>query len=377
MKVAIINFTFAKKTGIEILADNIMQQIDKIDKVNDYVLIVNEQVQDFYKMTPRISKKVVTKMASSQMLKTIWLLVIYPIYSLIKGIDITIVMSGTSNFSLSPFTRNIVFIADLGEYYIENKYDRKRMIYRKYLTLPANKLMADLFIAISHSTEKAIMEKLKVSGEKIKLIYCGTDERIQKYDKHIARKKIGGRYDVKDTSNIIITIGRIDPIGKNLINLIRAAEILKNKNKDFHLFLLGGESSYSDTDLVPREIQRRQLSGYVTMTGYVDVDTLNDFYNASDMLVFPSIHEGFGLPLLEAVKCEVPVTCSDIDVFHEVGDDAVLYFDPHDPDDIADKMALLLSDTSLKETLILKGKKRFPKFTWEESAKELIKILQQ
>jgi glycosyltransferase involved in cell wall biosynthesis len=95
------------------------------------------------------------------------------------------------------------------------------------------------------------------------------------------------------------------------------------------------------------------------------------------MLVFPSIHEGFGLPLLEAMKCEVPVTCSDIDVFHEVGDDAVLYFDPHDPDDIADKMALLLSDTSLKETLILKGKKRFPKFTWEESAKELIKILQQ
>ena len=133
-------------------------------------------------------------MARSQVLKTLWLLFVYPIYSLIKGIDITIVFSGTSNFSLSPFTKNIVFIADLGEFYIKNKYDKKRMIYRKYVTLPINKIMADIFIAISQSTQEAIVDKLNITREKIKLIYCGADDKIQKHNKNNARNKIIEKY---------------------------------------------------------------------------------------------------------------------------------------------------------------------------------------
>lgn len=375
MKIALINFGYNKKTGIEILADNMMQQIDRIDNENQYILIVNEFVQDFYINTPRISKKVVTKMARTQILKTLWLLFIYPIYSLIKGIDITVVFSGTSNFSISPFTKNIVFIADLGEFYIKNKYDRKRMIYRKYLTLPINKIMADFFIAISQSTQAAIVEKLNISKGKIKLIYCGTDNRIQKYDKNNARKKIVNQYNIKESDKIIITIGRIDPIGKNLINLIKAMDILRSNHENFHLFLIGGESSYSDPYQVPQEIKKLNMDKYITMTGYIDVDALNDFYNASDLLVFPSVHEGFGLPLVEAMKCELPVACSDIDVFHEVGDDAVLYFDPYDTSDIAEKIELIFNDESLRKQLIAKGKKRYSIFTWERSAKELIKLL--
>lgn len=375
MKIALINFGYSKKTGIEILADNIMQQIDRIDNKNQYILIVNEFVQDFYTNIPIISKKVVTKMARSQILKTLWLLFIYPIYSLIKGIDITIVFSGTSNFSLSPFTKNIVFIADLGEFYIENKYDRKRMIYRKYLTLPINKIMADLFIAISQSTQAAIVDKLNIPKEKIKLIYCGADDKIQKNNKNNARNRIIKKYKINRTSKIIITIGRIDPVGKNLIRLIEAMEIIYKKNNDYHLFLIGGESSYSNPTLVPLEIENRQLNNCITMTGYIDVNTLNDFYNAADLLVFPSVHEGFGLPLVEAMKCELPAACSNIQVFHEVGDDAVLYFDPYDAADIAEKIALVLNNEDLRDQLIAKGKKRYTIFTWENSAKELIKLL--
>jgi len=93
MKIALISFGYNKKTGIEILADNIMQQIYRIDNGNQYILIVNEFVQDFFKGAPGISKKVVKKMARSQVLKTLWLLFVYPIYSLAKGIDITIIFS--------------------------------------------------------------------------------------------------------------------------------------------------------------------------------------------------------------------------------------------------------------------------------------------
>ena len=375
MKIALISFGYNKKTGIEILADNIMQQIYRIDNGNQYILIVNEFVQDFFKGAPGISKKVVKKMARSQVLKTLWLLFVYPIYSLAKGIDITIIFSGTSNFSLSPFTKNIVFIADLGEFYIKNKYDKKRMIYRKYVTLPINKIMADLFIAISKSTQEAIADKLNIDKEKIKLIYCGADDNIQKQNKNNARNKIIEKYGINNSSKIIITIGRIDPVGKNLIRLIEAMDLICRGKSDCHLFLIGGESNYSDASLVPGEIEKRGLNKHVTMTGYIDVSVLNDFYNAADLLVFPSVYEGFGLPLVEAMKCELPVACSDIQVFHEVGNDAVLYFDPYNAADIAEKIALMFSDDDLREQLIAKGKKRYPFFTWENSARELIKLL--
>jgi glycosyltransferase involved in cell wall biosynthesis len=375
MTIAFINFGYNKRTGIETLADNIMRQIDKIDKENEYILIVNEFAQDIYQSSSRISKKIVKKMASTQILRTLWLLFVYPIYSLIKGIDVTIVFSGASNFSISPFTKNIVFIADLGEFYIKDKYDIKRMFYRKYLALPINRVMADHFIAISQSTQKAIVDKLHINNKKIRLIYCGTDDRIQKYSATNARKKIAEKYPFTISDKIIITIGRIDPVGKNLIRLIDAIDILRKTHEDFHLFLIGGKSNYSDPDIVPKEIAKRNLDNYITLTGYVDVNELNDFYNASDLLVFPSVYEGFGLPLIEAMKCELPVACSNIDVFHEIGDDAVLFFNPYDAGDIAEKIALGLTDESLRKQLVSKGEKRYPVFTWENSASELLKLL--
>ncbi len=377
MKIAFINFSYNQKTGIEVFAENIMRQLEKLDKENEYILFVNEAAQGFYESTSRISRNVVRKMARTQILKTLWLMFMYPVYSLIRGIDITIVLSGTSNFSLSPFTKNIVFLHDLGEFYIKAKYDRKRMIYRKFLTLPINKIMANLFIAVSQSTKKAIIEKLNVPERKINLIYCGTDDRIKKSDKSDARAKLVAKYNIRASDKIIITIGRIDPVGKNLIKLIDAADILRSSYEKFHLFLIGGGSNYSDPYLVPGYIKERNLSDYITLTGYISDDVLNDFYNAADLLVFPSIYEGFGIPLVEAMKCELPVACSDIDVFHEVGDDAVLYFDPYDASDIAEKISSVFNNEALRGQLIAKGRRRYPVFTWENSARKLINILRQ
>ena len=376
MKIALISFGYNRRTGIETLVDNIMRQIDNIDKENEYILIVNEFAQEIYQSTSRISKKVVKKMARTQILRTLWLLFVYPVYSLIKGIDVTIIFSGASNFSISPFTKNIVYFHDLGEFAIKDKYDFKRLIYRKYLSIPINKLFGNVFVAVSKSTKLDVVKKLKIDENKVRLIYNGADECIKRQDKDYSRNRIVQKYKIKYSDKIIITIGRIDPIGKNLLKLIEAIDIFRRNYKDFHLFLIGGESNYSDPLIVPEEIEKRNLGNYITLTGYVDINELNDFYNASDLLVFPSVYEGFGLPLIEAMKCDLPVACSDIDVFHEVGDDAVLFFDPYDSADIAKNMALALNDESLRKQLIVKGQKRYPIFTWDNSVKKLLEILQ-
>lgn len=372
MKIALINFTYGKKTGIENVADNIIQQIDKLDIDNEYILFVNKLAQDFY-ITHRILKKEI-KIANKQILKTLWLLFVYPFYSFIKGFDITIIFSGTSNFSLSPSTKNIIYIHDLGELFIKDKYDKKRMFYRKYVTLPINKIFGSIFIAVSKSTRKAIIEKLKIDSKKVELIYNGSEDRVTKLNRTDARKKIVNKYGIKDTDKLIVTVGRIDPIGKNLIKLIDAINVLAVKYKDFHVFLVG-DSNFSNSFMVPEKIEYMDLKKHITLTGYVDLDELNIFYNASDLLVFPSVHEGFGLPLVEAMKCDLPIACSDIEVFHEVAGNAAIYFDPFNSDDIAEKIALVLNEKTVREKLIENGRNRHSVFSWETSAKELMKIL--
>jgi glycosyltransferase involved in cell wall biosynthesis len=370
MNIAIINFTYGKKTGIENVADNIVRQLDKIDQTNRYFFFINNHVKNYYEGYSRIQKKVV-KLATRRIVKTIWLLCVYPFYALIKGIDITIIFNCSSNFALSPFTKNIVYVHDLGELIIENKYDSARMIYRKYVSLPVNRLFGDIFIVVSKFTQRNVIEKLKIDEKKVKLIYNGTDDRIKKVDKGYARKRIIEKYGINDSAKILITTGRIDPVGKNLLKLIEAADIIGKSGRDFHLFLIG-ESHFPNAHLVPAEIQKRRLTGFITLPGYIETDELNLFYNAADALVFPSIYEGFGLPLLEAMKCDLPVTCSDIEVFHEVADDAALYFDPNDAQDMANCITVVLSNPDIRNRLIKKGNERRSLFSWHNSAKQLL-----
>lgn len=373
MKIALINFTYNKKSGIENVADNTLRQIDNVDAENNYILFVNEAAKDYYTASSRIEKKVV-KMATRQIIKTIWLICIYPLYALIKGIDITIIFNCSSNFALSPFTKNIIYVHDLGELIVENKYNTVRMIYRKYLSLPVNKMFGDIFIVVSKVTQHDVIEKLKIDEKRVRLIYNGTDDRIKKLDRERARKKITEKYGIKDSAKIVITTGRIDPVGKNLIKLIEAADIIGKTGRNFHLFLIG-ESNFPNSYLVPAEIEKRRLTGLITLPGYVETDEINLFYNAADALVFPSIYEGFGLPLLEAMKCDLPVTCSDIEVFHEVADNAALYFDPDDAHDMADKISMVLDDGDLRSRLVERGRRKTSQFTWEHSVKELMDVL--
>ena len=161
--IAIISFGYDRFFGVENVTYNLIQQITKLDKKNKYLLFVNEHVQGLYSSSDNIKKIIVKKMASTQILKTLWLILFYPLISFIKRINITLVINGSNNFSLSPFTKNIIYIHDLGDLYIKNKYDIKRMLYRKYLALPINKFKGDIFVAISKATKKTIVEKLKKS----------------------------------------------------------------------------------------------------------------------------------------------------------------------------------------------------------------------
>ena len=104
--------------------------------------------------------------------------------------------------------------------------------------------------------------------------------------------------------------------------------------------------------------------------GFISDKELAKVYNLASLFVFPSFYEGFGLPPLEAMACGTPVVCSNASSLPEVGGDAVLYCNPHDTDDIKDKIAMVLQDKELQKEMIDKGLQQAKKFSWEKSAQE-------
>jgi glycosyltransferase involved in cell wall biosynthesis len=123
--------------------------------------------------------------------------------------------------------------------------------------------------------------------------------------------------------------------------------------------------------------QAKLLGNRVTFTGYVADDDLPALYALADLLVMPSLYEGFGLPVLEAMSCGTPTACSNVSSLPEIAGDAALLFDPHDERAIAHAIAQGLSDTALRAALRARGLARAARFTWQRAAQQTFAVYQQ
>lgn len=178
------------------------------------------------------------------------------------------------------------------------------------------------------------------------------------------------------TSKFILHVGTQEK-RKNLVRLIEAFKLLRLAgHTDYSLVLVGQPSPKMDMDdstAIQEAIDRLDLRKYVIMPGYASDNDLAYFYKHARIYTFPSINEGFGLPVLEAFHHKLPVIVANNTCLPEVGGDAVLCFDPFNTEDISRKMKDLIEDEKLRSELIRKGTERLKLFSWEKNAEELIK----
>lgn len=162
-----------------------------------------------------------------------------------------------------------------------------------------------------------------------------------------------------------------------MVRLIEAFNLLRiDGHHDYSLILVGQPSPNNDMDdneAIYEKIKKLGLQNDVITSGYASDNELSYFYKYAEMYVFPSINEGFGLPVLEAFHHNLPVIVSDNTCLPEVGGDAVLCFNPFDIEDIYLKMKTIIENPDLKFELIKKGNERLKLFSWNKIAGELIK----
>lgn len=229
-------------------------------------------------------------------------------------------------------------------------------------------------IAVSHKTKDDIVHFLRVSPHKISVIYEAASENFIVLPKEYASQKISdckNQYAI--TGDYLLYTG-VWRSHKNLINLLRAFSLLKNKYAFAgQLVITGKEDPYYPE--VRATVASLQLTNAVRFTGLVSEENLVTLFNGALAYVLPSLYEGFGLPILEAFACGIPVACSWSSCLPEIaGEGNALLFDPHDPTDIAKKLSLLVASSELRSTLRERGLIRNKDFSWAKMARETLQL---
>jgi glycosyltransferase involved in cell wall biosynthesis len=236
------------------------------------------------------------------------------------------------------------------------------------LNLAARK--ARHIITVSEYTRAQIVERLHVPAWKVSAILCGVDDQFVPRDREPALREISIALGIREP--YLLYVGNLKR-HKNVGALLKAFALLGARQRMPQRLLLLGNDAQGKRE-VEEESARLGIRDRVNLVPHVERGLLAKLYAAADALVMPSTLEGFGLPVLEAMACGTPVVCSQAASLPEVGGDAVLYFDPQSPEDLAGAIERVLGSAELRETLRAKGLKRAARFTWSESVKQHLEV---
>lgn len=234
-------------------------------------------------------------------------------------------------------------------------------------------------LTISDSSKNDIINEYHVPEEKVVTIYPGIKEITTLEPRVFGMNQLKAKYSLSD--HYLLFVGTLQP-RKNIVRLIEAfAKVLKNPEiapetrKALQLVIIGKRGWLYEEILAAPE--KYGVSEQVKFLEGIQDDELNIFYKHALAYVLPSLYEGFGLPVLEAMQRGCPVITSNISSLPEAGGDAALYVDPKDVDDISEKMALIITDKKMRNELIENGKKQVLKFSWKKAAKETLEVLEK
>lgn len=228
----------------------------------------------------------------------------------------------------------------------------------------------DHIIADSQATKNDIIDLFAVDENKISVVYLGIDQSFIDILPNQEDKSILKKYNID--LNYILSVCTVEP-RKNIYRTLKAYEIFRKRYKEKIKLVLVGKLGWKYESLL-QAIKESKFSDDIIITGYVLDEDLPILYRNAEVFMYPSLYEGFGLPVLESMTCETPVITSNISSLSEVGGDSVMYCDPYDIESIVCAIEEVLTKPSLQKELREKGKNRSQLFSWKKAAEQTRQI---
>lgn len=263
-----------------------------------------------------------------------------------------------------PGTRTLLTVHDLSFLHHPDHFVPQLARYLSRV-VPRSVARADRVLADSEATRTDLIAHLGAPAEKVEVLYSGVNPRFRPEPEPGEPERLQARYAIGGRP-YILSVGTLQP-RKNYVRLIRAFARL---NTPFALLIAGGRGWLYDEIYIEAE----KHSDRVRIVGFIEETDLPALYRRAALFVFPSCYEGFGLPVLEAMACGVPVVCSNSSSLPEVAGHAALLVDPYDEDGLMEAMQRALEDEELRRRMIARGLEQAARFTWERAARQLLAV---
>ena len=262
-----------------------------------------------------------------------------------------------------------LLVTDLAVYRMPAVYKTSRVLLWKLQYHYARKRTA-LWLAISEFTKREMVEVFGIPAKKIHVVHCACGEDMARVEKS-EQVAVCETYGLDKP--FVLFVGNTNP-RKNLARLMQAFDLAKEEGIPHQLVIAGEQGWKFDRAEALKGLKHAEDIRFI---GFVPDEDMCALYSAAALFVFPTLYEGFGIPVLEAQSCGVPVLTSDCSSLPEVGGDAAVYADPYDVERIRDGMLKLLNDTDYAAALVQKGYENVKRFSWQKSAALLNEIIER
>ena len=278
-------------------------------------------------------------------------------------------------------------VHDLANFHIPGKYSRSRMFYLAHV-LPFFAKRAQHLVAVSGATKADMVKYWHCREEDVTVLYNGLSKESSKFKveseklkceskKYVGESPGGQLSTLNFKLSTILYISRIEHPGKNHVRLIEAYGKLPREMAEAHPLVIAG-ADWKDAEVVHEAARNSPHADLIRFTGFVDAADMPRLWAEAGFYVFPSLFEGFGLSLIEAMDRGIPCACSNNGSLGEIAGDVAITFDPYDVDSIASALKNLLNEPQeARVDRVSRGREWIKRFSWEDHARGIAKLLGQ
>lgn len=356
--------------GSETYVRNLVKWLPRVAPSNEYVIFINrESAGVFEGLAPGARIVECPVNASSRPMRILWEQIALPFQAYKYGLDVLLSAGMTAPF-FSPVP-SVVVIYDLQHINQPENFSRWYLFFlRAIIYLSAKR--SDGVITLSKKSKEDIQKHYRIRAGYIGVTWMASDTEAFHIRNASEVTSVRKKYGLPES--FILYIASSLP-HKNYQRLLEAFKTVKGTIKDMKLVLIGARDYGHDA--IAAKISELGLVDDVMFLGWLPFEDIPLIYAASKLFVFPSLHEGFGIPVVEAFACGVPVVCSGIEPLVEVAGGAALLVDPISVDEIASGIIRAITDASLRERLVRDGLKRASEFSWEKTAASTLSFLRR
>lgn len=363
LMVIAVNTRFLLKDGLEGYGYFIQEVFSRLvvqHPEHRFYFLFDRPFDPAFVFAPNVTPLVVAPPARHPILWKFWYDIQVP--RVLRKIKADVLVSPDGFCSLTTRVPQCMVVHDVGFLHYPEAYRKSHTLYYKRY-MPRFLRKAASVATVSQFSKDDILAHYPIAAEKIDVVYNGAKEGFVPL---AFEEKEAVKEQYTEGREYFIYTGAIHP-RKNLVNLLKAFSIFKKRQRSNWKLVLAGRLAWKNDEFL-QLLQTYKYRDDVVLVGYVAQAELARLTAAAYALVYPSLFEGFGVPVLEAMKCGVPPLTSLNTAMQEIGGEAALFFDPADPADMADKIMLVYKDENLRNALLLKGKVQTEAYNWERTA---------